>query len=159
MSGGYGWLQLTLDGALPLKILLLLLPAKILATSFTISSGGSGGVFAPSLVIGGVILPDSRVGFVFDLTECLLVFDPRCLANILIFEGEFVVGRTSHDDCNFIGPFDLNGTRWIRDGFFAIFDLIDGIDVAYFPTFEDESVLCLEFDPGVLFGFGIHFSR
>ena len=54
LGGGYGWLQLTLDNQLPLKILVLLLPAKILATSFTISSGGSGGVFAPSLVIGGV---------------------------------------------------------------------------------------------------------
>ncbi|MEJ2581110.1 MAG: chloride channel protein, partial [Acidobacteriota bacterium] len=54
LGGGYGWLQLTMDHHLPLKILILLLPAKILATSFTISSGGSGGVFAPSLVIGGV---------------------------------------------------------------------------------------------------------
>jgi CIC family chloride channel protein len=54
LGGGYGWLQLTLDNQLPLKILILLLPAKILATSLTISSGGSGGVFAPSLVIGGV---------------------------------------------------------------------------------------------------------
>jgi CIC family chloride channel protein len=54
MGGGYGWLQLTLDGQLPLKLLLLLLPAKILATSLTIGSGGSGGVFAPSLVIGGI---------------------------------------------------------------------------------------------------------
>lgn len=54
MGGGYGWLQLTLDEQLPLKVLVLLLPAKILATSLTITSGGSGGVFAPSLVIGGV---------------------------------------------------------------------------------------------------------
>ncbi len=54
MGGGYGWLQLTLDGQLPFKLLLLLVPAKILATCFTISSGGSGGVFAPSLVIGGM---------------------------------------------------------------------------------------------------------
>ena len=54
MGGGYGWLQLTLDGNLPLKLLLVLLPAKILATALTISSGGSGGVFAPSLIIGGI---------------------------------------------------------------------------------------------------------
>jgi len=54
MGGGYGWLQLTLDHSLPLKLLLLLLPAKILATALTISSGGSGGVFAPSLIIGGI---------------------------------------------------------------------------------------------------------
>jgi CIC family chloride channel protein len=54
MGGGYGWIQLMIEGQLPLLILLLLIPAKILATSCTISSGGSGGVFAPSLVIGGV---------------------------------------------------------------------------------------------------------
>jgi len=54
MGGGYGWLQLTLNGQLPLKLLMIVLPAKILATSLTISSGGSGGVFAPSLVIGGM---------------------------------------------------------------------------------------------------------
>ncbi|RMF60421.1 MAG: CBS domain-containing protein, partial [Bacteroidetes bacterium] len=33
----------------------LLALAKIVATSFTIGSGGSGGVFAPSLVIGGML--------------------------------------------------------------------------------------------------------
>jgi len=54
MGGGYGWIQLTLDDRLSLTLLLLLLPAKLLATTFTISSGGSGGVFAPSLMIGGL---------------------------------------------------------------------------------------------------------
>lgn len=54
MGGGYGWIQLMIGGQLPLLLLLLLVPAKILATSCTITSGGSGGVFAPSLVIGGV---------------------------------------------------------------------------------------------------------
>ncbi|HOC44841.1 MAG TPA: chloride channel protein [Thermoanaerobaculales bacterium] len=54
MGSGYGWIQLMIGGQLPLLLLLLLVPAKILATSCTITSGGSGGVFAPSLVIGGV---------------------------------------------------------------------------------------------------------
>lgn len=54
MGGGYGWIQLMIEGQLPLLLLLLMIPAKIFATSCTISSGGSGGVFAPSLVIGGV---------------------------------------------------------------------------------------------------------
>ena len=54
LGGGYGWLQLTLDGELPFKLLAVLVPAKILATSLTIASGGSGGVFAPSLIIGGM---------------------------------------------------------------------------------------------------------
>jgi CIC family chloride channel protein len=36
-------------------LMMVLVLAKILATSFTISSGGSGGVFAPSLVIGAMV--------------------------------------------------------------------------------------------------------
>jgi len=54
LGGGYGWLQLAIDGNLALKTLLLIGILKIFATSFTIGSGGSGGVFAPSLVIGGM---------------------------------------------------------------------------------------------------------
>lgn len=54
LGGGYGWLQLSLVSGLPILTLLALIPGKILATAFTISSGQSGGVFAPSLVIGGV---------------------------------------------------------------------------------------------------------
>ena len=49
---GYGLIQATIDGNLALGILALIVFAKILATSFTIGSGGSGGVFGPSLVIG-----------------------------------------------------------------------------------------------------------
>ncbi len=52
---GYGIIQSAIDGELMLWTLALLVIAKILATSFTISSGGSGGVFAPSLVIGGTL--------------------------------------------------------------------------------------------------------
>lgn len=61
MGVGYGWVQVLVSGKLniiptfgiPLIIILLLLPfAKIIATSFSIGSGGSGGVFAPGIVIG-----------------------------------------------------------------------------------------------------------
>lgn len=55
MSGGYGWIQLALDGRLALGLMFLLCFGKIIATSFTISSGGSGGVFAPSLFIGAML--------------------------------------------------------------------------------------------------------
>ena len=44
---------------LPLIALLVALPLlKILATSFSIGSGGSGGVFAPGIVIGAFVVPD-----------------------------------------------------------------------------------------------------
>jgi CIC family chloride channel protein len=55
LGGGYGWLQQAMFGKLTLTFMIVLLFAKIVATSLTISSGGSGGVFAPSLVIGGMI--------------------------------------------------------------------------------------------------------
>jgi CIC family chloride channel protein len=43
-----------LTGTLPVALLGALLVAKILATSITLSSGGSGGVFAPSLFLGAM---------------------------------------------------------------------------------------------------------
>ena len=55
MSGGYGWIQMAIDGNLTLWIMVILCFGKIFATSFTISSGGSGGVFAPSLFIGAML--------------------------------------------------------------------------------------------------------
>ncbi len=52
---GYGWMQLAINGELGLSLMLGLIFAKIFATSFTISSGGSGGVYAPSLTIGAMV--------------------------------------------------------------------------------------------------------
>lgn len=53
LGTGYGFTQLALYNMLPIGVLLFLPFAKILTTSLTIGSGGSGGVFAPGLVIGG----------------------------------------------------------------------------------------------------------
>ncbi|MDK2957651.1 MAG: chloride channel protein family [Desulfovibrionales bacterium] len=55
IDGGYGWIQMALDGKLLWSTMLILVFAKILATSFTISSGGSGGVFGPSVFIGAML--------------------------------------------------------------------------------------------------------
>jgi CIC family chloride channel protein len=51
---GYSTISMALAGGLPLAILGALLVAKILATSLTIGSGGSGGIFAPSLFLGAM---------------------------------------------------------------------------------------------------------
>ena len=106
MSGGYGWLQLTIDGELPLKILLLLLPAKILATSFTISSGGSGGVFAPSLVIGGV------TGAVFAAAAERLApgFAPATAACVLVGMGGFFAGVAKVPIASLIMVAEMSGS-------------------------------------------------
>jgi CIC family chloride channel protein len=55
LGGGYGWIQKAIDGEMALSLMLTLMFAKILAMSFTVSSGGSGGVFAPSLFVGGML--------------------------------------------------------------------------------------------------------
>ncbi|HEX5139539.1 MAG TPA: chloride channel protein, partial [Dehalococcoidia bacterium] len=80
LSMGYGWLQLAIDGdtaQLAVETMLVLVALKIIATSLTIGSGGSGGVFAPGLFIGGMVggglyglldgapwMPDSPAPFV-----------------------------------------------------------------------------------------------
>jgi CIC family chloride channel protein len=51
---GYSTITQALNGELAVSMLAILLVAKIVATSTTIGSGGSGGVFAPSLFLGAV---------------------------------------------------------------------------------------------------------
>jgi CIC family chloride channel protein len=55
IGGGYGWMQLAIDGRMALGTLALLVAAKWVATSLTVGSGGSGGVFAPSLYVGAML--------------------------------------------------------------------------------------------------------
>jgi len=51
---GYGGINLSLKNQLPGLVLFTLIFVKIIATSITLGSGGSGGVFAPSLFIGAM---------------------------------------------------------------------------------------------------------
>ncbi len=58
LGTGYGWIQEGLGHqllTLPLWIVLILPFARILATSLSIGSGGSGGIFGPGMVIGAFI--------------------------------------------------------------------------------------------------------
>lgn len=55
MAGGYGWVQEAINGQLTIRLMAILVIGKIIATSLTISSGGSGGVFAPSLFVGAML--------------------------------------------------------------------------------------------------------
>ncbi len=55
LGGGYGWIQNAIDGSIPVGLLVLLPFAKLAALSLTVSSGGSGGVFAPTLYIGAML--------------------------------------------------------------------------------------------------------
>ncbi|HSA72571.1 MAG TPA: chloride channel protein [Nitrososphaeraceae archaeon] len=58
LGTSYGWLQVAINKdylLLPLGMIGAVIILKILATSLTIGSGGSAGVFGPSMVIGGLL--------------------------------------------------------------------------------------------------------
>ena len=55
LAFGYGFAQKALYNELTIPFLLFLAIGKIFTTSFSIGSGGSGGVFGPSIVIGGAM--------------------------------------------------------------------------------------------------------
>jgi len=65
LAFGYGYVQMVLNDPMSMTItaLFLLAMGKILTTSFSIGSGGSGGVFGPSVVIGGAM--GGAVGKIF----------------------------------------------------------------------------------------------
>jgi CIC family chloride channel protein len=85
LGGGYGWMHRLLENQLPFYLILCLIIPKMLATALTVSSGGSGGLLAPSLFIGGLIggtlghlcgiLFDALgiSGLTPDMTACVLV--------------------------------------------------------------------------------------
>lgn len=55
LAFGYGFAQKALFNELTIPFLFFLAIGKIFTTSFSIGSGGSGGVFGPSIVIGGAM--------------------------------------------------------------------------------------------------------
>lgn len=88
---GYGWVQLILsdNGNLgnmvvtPLYILLVIFFVKIIATSFTIGSGGSGGAFAPSIVTGAFL--GASLGIVFHGYFTYVTVDEVTIVTMIAF--------------------------------------------------------------------------
>ena len=80
LGTGYGSLQIALTDAaeLGMPLLIVIGVMKILTTSLTISSGGSGGVFGPSMVIGGVL--GASVGLALQRVMPAFVPEPESYA-------------------------------------------------------------------------------
>lgn len=92
MSGGYGWIQSAVNGTsdMTIRLMLILVFAKIIATSFTISSGGSGGVFAPSLFIGAML--GGAFGEICNSIPVVCEYAPDTGAFVLVGMGAFFAG-------------------------------------------------------------------
>jgi CIC family chloride channel protein len=79
LAFGYGFAQQAIFDDLTVSFLLFLAVGKVITTAFSIGSGGSGGVFGPSVVIGGAM--GGVVGKVFH----------RIMPAVVTTPGAFVV--------------------------------------------------------------------
>lgn len=105
LGSGYGMVQAALYGKVALWVMLLVALTKILATSLTISSGGSGGVFAPSLVIGAML--GGAFGASAEIIFPALIYDPR--AYVLIGMAGFFAGVSNTPIATLIMVSELTG--------------------------------------------------
>lgn len=105
LGSGYGWVQAALYGKMALWLMVLLAFGKILATSLTISSGGSGGVFAPSLVIGAML--GGSFGAMIHALFPMLLAEPR--ACVLIGMAGFFAGVANTPIATLIMVSELTG--------------------------------------------------
>lgn len=89
-AAGTNWSYLSdaVSGSFAFRSLLFIACAKILATSLTIGSGGSGGVFGPSLFIGGML--GGAVGFGLQHLHASWVTNPG--SYVLVGMGAFFAG-------------------------------------------------------------------
>ncbi len=74
LAFGYGIAQEAIYNQVAISTLIALAIGKIFTTSFSIGSGGSGGVFGPSIVIGGAM--GGAVGKIFNLLIPSIVTSP-----------------------------------------------------------------------------------
>jgi len=106
---GYETVNLALDSALILKVAILLLAGKILATSICIGSGMSGGIFAPSLVLGATL--GTTVGLLTTQLFPNLTLNPSDYA--LVGMGAVVAGTTLAPITAILTIFELTYTYQI----------------------------------------------
>jgi CIC family chloride channel protein len=81
LGTGYGWAQLALDQnytIFPPLMILIAIFAEIFALSFTLGSGGSGGIFGPSVVTGGLL--GALMGYIFKLLFPTIAANPSDFA-------------------------------------------------------------------------------
>ena len=106
LYGGYELMRSSIAGSLSLQVLGILLIGKILATSFSIASGGSGGVFAPSLAIGALL--GSIVGTAASQIFPDLGINPSCFA--LVGMGGFFAGVAKTPIASIIMVCEMTGS-------------------------------------------------
>ncbi len=109
MAVGYDSIGKALVNEEVWTILVLLVPLKILATSITIGSGGSGGIFAPSLFIGAML--GGAFGSAVHALFPSVTANPGAYA--IVGMGAVVAGTTHAPIQAFLIIFELTQDYWI----------------------------------------------
>ena len=87
----YGFIQQGIDGHIAAWLFLVVALGKMIATGFSIGSGGSGGVFGPSVVIGGCI--GGAVGALF--ADAIPSIVPSCAPFVIVGMAGFFAGSSN----------------------------------------------------------------
>jgi CIC family chloride channel protein len=109
MAVGYDSIGKALVNQEVWTVLVLLIPLKILATSITIGSGGSGGIFAPSLFIGAML--GGAFGSAVHALFPGITANPGAYA--IVGMGAVVAGTTHAPIQAFLIIFELTQDYWI----------------------------------------------
>ncbi|MGD8859241.1 MAG: chloride channel protein [Myxococcales bacterium] len=136
LGAGYGLVQGAIEGAewipegnVGFGLLLALAAAKILSVTLTITSGGSGGEFGPSLVIGGLV--GGGFGLLFQQLAPTLVTQPGAFALVgmgALFGGIAHVPVSSLIMvCEMAGSYDLLVPLMLAEG--ITFVLLRGVRI------------------------------
>ncbi|MCD8568658.1 MAG: chloride channel protein [Geovibrio sp.] len=91
IGGGYANIELAMNVHLSILFLFVLIFAKILTTSFSIGSGGSAGIFGPSMVIGASV--GGFIGLALNMTVPVIAPEPG--AYVVVGMAGFFAGIAS----------------------------------------------------------------
>lgn len=103
---GYGAMNLSLTNEMAFSVLFTLIWVKILASSLTLGSGGSGGIFAPSLFIGA--MTGGAFGCLMNMVFPGITASPGAYA--LVGMGGVVAGTTYAPITAILIIFEMTGT-------------------------------------------------
>jgi len=112
MGVGYDTITAALHGQLALGLLVILLVVKIVGTSLTLGSGGSGGVFAPSLFMGAAL--GGAVGHLAQFVAPFPMANPGAYA--VVGMGALVAAATHAPITAILIIFELTGDYGVIPG-------------------------------------------
>ncbi len=102
---GYENIEGAVNATMLFHVILILVPLKMLAVCFTLGSGGSGGVFAPSLVMGSLV--GGAFGMILSFVFPGLGIEPGAYA--LVGMAAFFAGSAHAPMAAFLIMFELTG--------------------------------------------------